>query len=146
MQLFGRGFELVDFVGREGIAGLFVPVGLAVHDIVVEAEFLDLVLPARPRRYCFTTHVQLAPLLEPEPPVEPKPPRWLCVAAGAVLLVVGDVVVVAVLLPVLVLVLVAAPLPGDGVLMAAGPRKNGLGNSQRYGKAPKPAPTPGVQE
>jgi hypothetical protein len=89
-------------------------------------------------------HGQLDPPLEPEPPVEPKPPRWLCVAAGAVLLGVGDVVVVAVLLP--VLVLVAALLPGDGVLVRAGPRKNGLGNSQRYGNAPKPAPTPGAQE
>ena len=83
VQLLGRGFELVDLVGREGVAGLLGPVRLAVHDVVVEAELLELVLPARAWRHGFAAHRQLDPDEPPVLPVEPKPPRWLWVVAGA---------------------------------------------------------------
>ena len=50
MQCLGRRLQLIDFVGGEDVAGLLGPVGLALHDVVVEAQLLELVLPARARR------------------------------------------------------------------------------------------------
>ena len=57
MQFLGRGFEFVDLVGGEGVASLLGPVGLAVENVEVEAELLELLLPAWPRCNDFTTQV-----------------------------------------------------------------------------------------
>src|SRR5262249_60527956 len=58
----GRRFELVDFVGGEGVAGLLAPIGLAIQDVVVEAQLFELLLPARPRCRGLATHFSLPPM------------------------------------------------------------------------------------
>ena len=123
VQRLGRGLELVDLVGGEGVAGLLVPVGLAVHDVVVEAELLELALPAGTRGGGFALHGQLA--VEPCSPAEPpKPPRWLgwdCVVDGAVVVL--------------------------GAVTAAPRDENGLPMNHSHGQKPMPPPMiPGVQE
>ena len=136
MQLLGGGFELVDLVGREGVAGLLVPVGLAVEDVEVEPDLLELLLPARPRGDGLAPHDQLEleePLLEAE---LPKPPRWLVPGVAWLLSPDGEVVVVELLLlperkpePLLLLLLLpvgpqAVPggVPGGQAVAVGAPR------------------------
>ena len=68
VQRLGRRLQRVDLVGCEGVTGLLGPVGLALQHVVVEAQLLELLLPARPRRRGFTAH-QLAPDEPPDDPV-----------------------------------------------------------------------------
>ncbi len=56
VQRFGRGLQRIDLLGGEGVTGLFGPVGLALQHVEVEAQSFELLLPARPRRRCFTAH------------------------------------------------------------------------------------------
>src|SRR5262249_18864728 len=49
VQRLGRGFDFVDLVGGEDVAGLLGPIGLALQDVVVEPQLLALLRPPGPR-------------------------------------------------------------------------------------------------